>query len=222
LDGAASAPGPARYLSNQIAKAWMAVGDWHLIRWQGYDASYRVRRDRFASLASGAGLDAAMAGQIVRAYEFKCRPDYTRYTDGAGEIRKIFPELERALMDSIRLMTGCASADLPGSMRQYLEFMSGDVSQRGAENALCLNHPGFQPLVRPGVTPDISLRHLMMSVLPLVLAAAGEPSRATAGFEEARRTLAPWVRLPGAATFSSGAWEHLRALVVRAWFAVCH
>jgi hypothetical protein len=125
-------------------------------------------------------------------------------------------------MDSIRLMTGCVPADLAGSMRHYLEFMSGDLSLRRAENALCLNHPEFQTLVRPGVTPDISLRHLILSVLPLVLAAAGDPSRAIAGFEEARNTLAPWVRLPETATFNFGAWESLRALVIRAWFAVCH
>jgi len=65
-----------RYLTNQIVKALIAIGDWHLLRWECYDTSYRLRAARLQSLATGAGLPSELVRKIVWAYQFKCLPDY--------------------------------------------------------------------------------------------------------------------------------------------------
>ncbi|MBI2313363.1 MAG: alkaline phosphatase family protein [Betaproteobacteria bacterium] len=60
-----------RLLAFQLAKMWIAVGDAHLISWGGYDASYLVRRDRFASLRRSGRISDAVAGAVAAGFDFK-------------------------------------------------------------------------------------------------------------------------------------------------------
>lgn len=222
LEGQAPLPDQSRYMSNQIAKAWMALGDWHLIRWGGYDASYRLRRDRFACLAPGAGLDSGTVRNIARAYDFKVQPDYLLYADGAGEVRRLYPCLEMALIQAINLMTGRRATQLNQAMDAYVEFMSSDLETRRLENALCLAHPGFQPLLRSSSAVDCSLRHLIYAVVPLVLTAMGHPERGEADCRAALLRLDTALRAPQLNGFNPQSWDKVRAFVVSAWFNVCH
>ncbi|HUI06988.1 MAG TPA: alkaline phosphatase family protein [Verrucomicrobiae bacterium] len=211
-----------RYLTNQVVKMLMAIGDWHLFRWQGYDSSYALRRQRLASLAPGAGIDPQFADRICRAYEFKCHPDYSRFAGGLQEIRELFPELNAALLESINLLTARHANDLAEAMSQYLAHQSSNERRVKADNSQCLAHPELRDLVQPNCDPSFSVRHLIYAVPPLVLAAVVPGSPAAAAFGQARRQLEPVFRLTAADDCNPDGWEQLRTFVVKAWFAVCH
>ena len=221
LAGTPSSPEEKRYLTNQIAKALMALGDWHLVRWQGYDSSYRVRRQRLQSLAPGAGLSPALTSRIAQAYEFKCQPDYAQFAEGLREITLFWPDLETALLHSINLLTEQHAGTLACAMTNYLRTMSADSNRAAADNAWCMVNPEVAEWLKPAM-PRESLRHLVYSALPFVLQAAADPDGASAAFAEAFRRLEPCFRLPTSRDFDPAAWELLRARVVKAWFALCH
>jgi hypothetical protein len=181
-----------RFLTNQIAKALMALGDWHLFQWRGYDSSYARRRQRFASLAPGAGVGTGIAGRICQAYDFKCRPDYTWFADGVNEIRQIYAELEAAWRQSIQCLTGRPAKILEEAAAHYR--------------------------ARMGPT---SPRHAVMAALPLVLQAAVAGTSGD-GFARTIPQLPFLTGLPPEAKFTPENWEWVRAAAVQAWFAECH
>jgi hypothetical protein len=181
-----------RFLTNQIAKALMALGDWHLFQWRGYDSSYARRRQRFASLAPGAGVGTGIAGRICQAYDFKCRPDYTWFADGVNEIRQIYAELEAAWRQSIQCLTGRPAKILEEAAAHYR--------------------------ARMGPT---SPRHAVMAALPLVLQAAVAGTSGD-GFAQTIPQLPFLTGLPPEAKFTPENWEWVRAAAVQAWFAECH
>ena len=186
-----------RYLSNQIAKALMALGDWHLIRWQGYDSSYLVRRERFAALAPGAGLDPEAVRRITEAYAFKCAPDYNQYPCPLEEIQSLFPSLEMDLIHSINLMTEGSARELAEAMDLYLEYMSSDLRVRVEENRFCEAHSQFRPLIKSQQPPPFSWRHWIYSNLTLLLKACMESTKSAPTFVELVRRLEPWLTIPG-------------------------
>lgn len=222
LQDAKATPDQHRYLSNQIAKALMAMGDGHLIRWQGYDSSYESRRQRLAALAPGAGLKRTEVRRITEAYAFKCQPDYSRYPDPLLEIKAFYPALEADLIHMINLMARGTARNLSEAMDLYLKFMSADASLRAEENRFCEMHPQFQLLRQDLRMPPFSWRHLIYSTLPFVLkagAAAEDPASALA---EAFGRLQLWMKVPIDGTWSPRNWEVMRSFLIKAWFAVCH
>ncbi len=55
----------------QLAKFWIAMGDAYLLLWRGYDASYRVRRQRFADLHASGGVARDISHEVDNGYSFK-------------------------------------------------------------------------------------------------------------------------------------------------------
>jgi hypothetical protein len=100
-----------RYLMNQYVKAAVAIGDAYLLRWRAYDASYRVRRQRFAELAPGAGLEVAMRDRVLAAYALKVAPDYDAVPDLVDAVRMLVPSLLACLRDTLAVEAGSASAE---------------------------------------------------------------------------------------------------------------
>ena len=211
-----------RYLCNQVTKALIAIGDWHLIRWECYDSSYRLRAERFQSLAAGARLGPKLIERIVQAYQLKCLPNYTAFSKGPiQEIAALWPGLEDAIIQSINLQTESHAKNLPQAMTVYLQSMSA-ATDTTAENRVTRLHPDLQPILKPSMPPGISLRHLVYSALPFLVLAAGDARRAEAGLGEAAERLAPAFHLPEGRRFDPKTWENMRALAVKAWFALCH
>jgi hypothetical protein len=222
LAGAAPDAAQRRYLANQIAKAWMAIGDWHLIRWQGYDASYRRRGVRFAALAPGAGIPAAVTRPVTQAYQFKCQPDYALFAQSLEEIQKLRPHLELSLVHAVNLMAEGYARNLPDAMTLYLRTMSADTAWVEADNIRCRSVPEARSWLQPETPDGVSLRHLVCSVLPFLNVAALDPARAGCAIGEVLTRLQPAFRLPAVSGGDPTAWETLRAFVVQAWFALCH
>ena len=224
IAGAKPTPEQQRYLTNQNTKALMAIGDWHLIRWEGYDSSYSLRSERLQSLGPGAGLRPELVGKIVAAYWFKCRPDYDEFI-GQNLLHTVagfYPDLELAIIQSINLQTESHAKDLSRSMTVYLDSMSADPGWVAADNARCLSQPGLKAILKQGFPPNRSLRHLVYSALPFLVAAAIDPVRAETFFAEALARLETCLRVPATRGFTPHNWEAVRALAVKAWFAICH
>ena len=223
LGGTALSADQHRYLSNQIAKAQMALGDSYLIHWGGYDASYRLRRERFAALAPGAGLSGDIASQVTQGYDFKLHPDYSIYADPLAVIRRLRTHLEAAVVTNInRLCHGVTSHDLPDAMQRYLATMSEDAGRVVADNAYFLSQPGFRNLLHAPAPTPVSLRHLVYSALPQLLATAFADGGAGESLEVSHRLLATHFQLPQSSGTHPEAWENLRGTTVAAWFAVHH
>lgn len=220
LNGAKPEGDERRYLANQFSKLLIALGDWHLFRWQGFDSSYTIRRRRFESLARGAGIDSATAERIIRAYDFKLRPDYAEPGDERDLLREIFPEIECALIDSVGMLTGRRAATLVEAMTGYLSHMSADTAATARDNQACRAIAGMAG-IRCESAPAASIRHGIQSSLPHLLgAAAGD--RPAENLSHARRHLEPGLVVPACAAFSPDAWEAHRELAIKAWFAACH
>jgi Type I phosphodiesterase / nucleotide pyrophosphatase len=192
LGGEAPTEDERRFLANQVVKALMALGDWHLFLWRGYDSSYARRRERFAALASGAGVGPVIAAKICQAYDFKCRPDYAQFSDGVGEIRLLYAELEAAWIQSIQRLAGKPAKTLTEAMAHYRARMG-----------------------------PASPRHATYATLPLVLQAAVAGGFGEA-FQHARPQLPFRCDLPLAAKFTPENWELVRAAAVQSWFTECH
>jgi len=211
-----------RYLSNQIAKAQMALGDSYLIRWGGYDASYRKRCERFAALAPGAGLANEVMGQVVQGYQFKLKPDYSIYTNPLETINRLRPHLEVSVIATVNQMSAGKTTDLAGAMSLYLATMSEDRGWVQSDNAFFSNQPALQNLLQAPPAATISVRHLVYSALPRLLAAAFATTGADELLEATRRVLSAQLKLPETKGTHPTAWESLRATTVTAWFAVHH
>jgi hypothetical protein len=207
-----------RFRTNQIVKALIAIGDWHLFLWRGYDSSYERRRQRFASLAPGAGVDPALAAKVVAAYRCKCSPDYGQFADGDAEIRSLHPALESALIHSIRILTEVRAGTLDGALSHYLDHMSSNPAEVRAGNERCRSHPSLRGL-STGVAASVP--HAVCATLPLLLRAAVS-ERPDEPLRQARRRLeALFPDLPAPAA-AADEWEALRERSVNAWFAACH
>jgi hypothetical protein len=207
----------ARYLANQIAKALMAVGDWHLLRWEGFDSSYRRRAERFSALAPGVGIPADVINRIVKAYAFKCRPDYRQIPGSTTEIRAVQPLLRDALVDAVNFLVEAHARTVGEVMDLYLAEMSADVGWVKTDNARVSAHPHLAPWLRPDRPPAISLRHLVFSAVPELMLGLDGSLSDSARAVHAR--LGSCLSLPAD---TSDDWEAMRSLVVRLWFAICH
>ena len=206
-----------RYLTNQMVKAWIAIGDAYLILWSGYDSSYVRRKERFVSLAPGAGLDAKMIERIALAYGFKCLPDYAAFTCGLPELQELFGALEKMLQLWIERMTGSASVDLFPAMQAYLDHYRVELDS----NSSCRSNPALAAIGPIQEPLGVPVRHLIYGVLPLLLSGVIK-TRACAAFQQAQELLEEGFKCPSRKEYTPEHWEELRADVVAAWFAVCH
>ena len=89
-----------RRLAFQMSKMWIAVGDALLLRWGGYDASYALRRLRFADLSASGGVSAAICDAVCVAYDYKLGTS-DRVT---GELDSFVSLLVSTVADLLRLV----------------------------------------------------------------------------------------------------------------------
>lgn len=211
-----------RYLTHQIVKAWMALGDTHLIRWGGYDSSYRRRQQRLRWLGPGANLPPSVLEKIYAAYGFKCLPQNNLFPASREEVELVAPQLSAALVGTIGWLTETEVSDIPQATAEYLTVMSRDSSWVLADNAACLAHPEMGSLLRPQTADGPSLRHRIYAVIPLLLEAVADAAQRESLLHETRQRLNPVFVLPAGCDQGWSGWEQLRSLVVRAWFAWCH
>jgi hypothetical protein len=210
-----------RYLTNQVIKALLALGDWHLWRWQGYDSSYAKRRERFKTLARGAEISPDLIAAIDMAYAVKCRPDYTKFARGCADVADVFPFLADALVASIGVLTGRPMKTLGAAMESYLAMFGSNTPAIKADNRRLLNQRDVRALTRAPGNPVSSFRHTVNAALPLLLEAA-QPEFGTTSTRPACDLLGVWFELPDDALSPTERWEALRDLTVRAWFSTCH
>jgi hypothetical protein len=210
-----------RYLCNQISKAQMALGDSYLLRWGAYDASYRVRRERFAALATGAGLAAELTKSVLQGYDFKLHPDYSLHADPLATVGQFRPLLEAGLAASVNHLASRQAGSLSEVMDLYLATMSEDAGWVRSDNALFLKLPAFRDLLQKHDAPAFSLRHQVYAALPELLASAFDPSLAQLSAVMHRMEPGHF-KLSGPDQSRFVAWENLRALIIKAWFIIHH
>jgi hypothetical protein len=214
-------PGRTDYLTNQIVKLLIAIGDWHLHHWRAYTCSYRRRADRFQHLAPGAGLRAPLVAAVGRAYAFKCAPT----TDGGGFdlglLRGILPDFRAAFLESVNAMTSAHTRDFNRVLANYLAHFSADPGATVADNRRCLAHSFLRTRTVEGAEGAASIHHTVMAAVPELLdALRGDNS--PGALVSTRAILAPVFNLPALGGGDAAAWDRHRELVVTAWFAVCH
>jgi predicted AlkP superfamily pyrophosphatase or phosphodiesterase len=155
-------PREARYLTTQVVKALVAIGDAYLVEWRAYDPSYRVRRERF--------------------YRLKLDPHADDVADPvAAAIDAAWPLLEmlRRVASSTfgkRLCdvrsVSAAIRDVPGA---WIDADNERLSQR----------PELAWVVRD-VPSGHSIRQRILAELPLLLAAMTAPDFEPRGWETER------------------------------------
>jgi hypothetical protein len=202
-----------RYLRNQITKALVAVGDWHLVRWGAYDSSYRVRAQRFAELAEGALLDASLAGDVQAAYRRKLRPDYS------GDPVADLPSCSSALVDHITAaITTVIDRRATCPRRAALAYARPvDDPAVDADNRRLRARPPVARIARQHTAPGVSLRRVLYAGLPLLARAAHDGPESV---DEALEVLEPAFDLRHGSGW--GCWNRTRAVVIDAWFAMVH
>ncbi len=184
-----------RYMTNQVVKALMALGDSFLIRWGEYDASYQRRGNRIKWMGTGAGLTSATLDKILAAYCFKLHPDYEASSMAWQSIAEFYPEMETALCEAIAIETGAPRKPLEEAMDAHLQFLSNDAKTVADDNARSLANQYMQTVLLPGIHPAVSLRHLIYSALPFLVIAAVDSKRSDWAMEQVVRRLQARVHL---------------------------
>lgn len=214
-------PGGADYLTNQIVKLLIAIGDWHLHRWRGYACSYRRRANRFHDLATGAGLRASLIAAVGRAYAFKCAPTADGGGFDVGLLREILPDFRAAFTDSVNALTSAHTRETARALANYIGHYSSDPGATSGDNRRCLAHAFVRNHAAADAERGASIHHTIMAAVPDLLDALRQPDSADA-LAAVRATLAPVFVLPPLHADGAAAWNEHRSLVVNAWFAVCH
>ena len=202
-----------RYLSNQITKALVAVGDWYLVGWGAFDSSYRVRARRFADLASGALTDPELVERVNLAYRRKLRPDYTaKVMDETPSCAKALVEhVTRAIGDVVDRRATCVRSAAQAYARPV------DDPSTDADNSALRTRPAVARIVRAESAPAVSLRRVLYAGLPLLARAAFE---GPASLDDALDVLEPGFDLPRGEGWAH--WDQTRGAIVNAWFAMVH
>jgi Type I phosphodiesterase / nucleotide pyrophosphatase len=208
-----------RYLARQVAKAYLAVGDWHLLVHGAYDASYRVRGTRFASLATALDVPDGVCERIARAYAFKLSADEREFAAPTGELPGVWRCLETTLVGAIGSMVQGTPRDLTEALALYEEFSALDPRLAGEERQRIARHPHFGTLLRTERTLD-SVRASVYGTLPLLLAARVEGSERR--FREAGDYLGKAFHWNAAGHSAPGDWENLRRQTMGLWEALTH
>jgi hypothetical protein len=126
-----------------------------------------------------------------------------------------------SMVDSINLLTEGHARNLVAVMQGYLKDQSGDANWVKSDNQFCAAHPEMQGLLRPDRPVNVSLRHLIYSVLPVLFKAGFEAEQTKSdSLRQTAQALQPFFILPDEP--AANAWEHYRKFVVKAWFALCH
>jgi hypothetical protein len=209
LAGVALSDGERRYLFTQVVKALVAVGDSYLIEWRAYDASYRVRRQRFSSLAPGAGIGQDVRHAIDCAYRRKVLPDYDELPDPVGAAIDAAP----LVLDTLVRVAANTTRRRLTTLQEAAAALR-DVSGEwiAIDNTRLLNRPEIASLASTS-NGTHSIRQSLYAALPVLLAHMRRPD----SIDDLPAELTPALRFP-----SEPDWESARGSVVAAWLAMNH
>ena len=205
-----------RYLTRQVVKALMAIGDWHLLSSEAYDWSYARRRARFQNLFRALGIEETPAARIDRAYAFKLLPDYRAWPDPVTELHVLWPTLESTIVAAIGRMTESTARDLDEALDLFEEHLLLDVSRAADDVQRLRERSELSSMLRPEPLAT-SVRAAVYGALPLLL--AGSVDGSTTGLEKARARLLRAFRLPDG---DGASWEATRRTALSLWEVLSH
>jgi len=200
-------PADCRYCWNQVTKAAVAVGDWHLLQWGDYAACTTDKMSRFRVLAQAAGLPSEDR-QIVETYlRRKLVPEY----GPKALLERELDPVALLVQKTVLVAAGAVTGEKCESVRQLCERVpyAPPVSGIGveADNQACIERAaksGCQ--VRPP-KEEFSLRNALYAALTAMIGAGDGQA---AGEELTRRMveLPPGVDARGVRSFLVSLWEH--------------
>jgi hypothetical protein len=205
---------PADYLRTQLSKALVAIGDWHLLRWQVYETSYAARLDRFLWLAPGAGLDRATIDAVATGYRVKLDASSAPSAPPLPDTADVSALLLSTLTHAAREVTGVACASLREAVSQYVAFTTRDAEGIHRDNRHTHPRIARELPVRADIG-EYSIRQEIYAALPLALDAAishpTHPKMAAAAAHHLDRVIP---------TPLDTAWSEVAQRTITAWFAI--
>lgn len=209
--------GHETYLLNQIMKARMALGDWHLIRARAYDVSYATRRERFSWLAGGLPLDADGRRAVADGYTFKLHPDLAHIEDLDAAARETMRWLTSAIVSATGQISRRPVETAADAADRFGSLLGQDERARCADNQAATEtlsgRNGAHVLARPAG----SVRHAIYAAFPLLAAALDGDAAAfaRAGDRLDGCLTAPWPR-----ELTADHWNQVRQRATDAWLAL--
>lgn len=227
FDGGAEESDARRYLTNQVVKALVSVGDWHVARYGGYDASYARRSERFDIYARALGLDSALVEGVRRAYRLKLVPDYKVGLDSLQSVRAVMSFVGDSLRAAIPIMCEAVgdegpAADLASAMDAFAAHVDGDRQWVQRDNAHWREHLLIGPVLRERMAPGTSVRNAVMATLPLLVDAGLATPTSERCWQLALARLGACFDLPNTIPLTSPHWQALRQRVVQWWLTLVH
>lgn len=207
-----------RFLSNQIIKALIAIGDWYLLKWGDYNTLYAIRRERFALLATASGVPSALIERVHQAYLWKIAPEYDQITLEDW----LFPTktwLLETLVHAIGTLTHSRPSDLLDALTIYHE-----ARRSKEDNWECLQRCSDRQWALPQEVfsaGTIGIRPTIYGALALLLAALKPDTVDSFYVRESKRWLSRLVLLPSWEYDCEG-WEVCREKAVGLWEELCH
>ena len=203
---------------NQLTKAWLAVGDAHLIRVGDYSSRCADRRDRFGALRPALGLDTVAGARIAAAYEYKLRPTPPAGDWGAqdfADLRAVVGgTLEGLAQDAPRDLTAWDLA-LSAALRPVTDAAADDC------HAERLRGLGFNPPEVRGSAAPRFRRAVLEGVLALFRATCGDATATDRALvRDQLHSLGCPVVLSDPQSDAND--EIARLHLANAWHAVCH
>jgi hypothetical protein len=208
-----------QFALNQLIKAWVAVGDAHLIRVGDYTSRCADRLGRFSALAPALGLDAKVGARIAAAYEYKLCP-----TPPSGDWGwQDFADLRAPLADTLEVLTQDAPAGLTAWQLPVAAALHAvtDAEADDSHAAERLRALGFDPGEVRGSTAPMLRRAVLEGVLALFRATCGDAEAADRALVRDRlKKLGCQVVLSDHPSDTDD--EIARRHLANAWLAVCH
>ncbi|MEM4283842.1 MAG: alkaline phosphatase family protein [Candidatus Caldarchaeum sp.] len=207
-----------KFLSNQIIKALIAIGDWYLLEWADYNTLYALRRERFASLASAYGLPSGSIEHVQQAYSFKIAPDYSKI-----QIDEWLYQTKTWILDTLIHAVGVMTHSEPSNLIEAMTIYH-DARKSKEDNLECLQRStgkswaNSQEIFTEGV---IGIRPTLYVALALLLAALQPDTVDSFYLTEGSRWLSRLITLPPWHLDSEG-WEVCRTHAVALWEELCH
>jgi hypothetical protein len=208
-----------RYLINQVMKALMALGDWHLLRHRAYACSYAVRATRVAWLADGWALPADQRAAIEMAYAYKLHPDDVSVPSPVTLGHQTAAWLVSAIVRAVETVTHRPIRDVVDAADAYYAATTINRASVDADNAFARDTLADRAETRVRENGDRSVRQTIYASFPrLAAAAAGD----AAAFAATARDLQQCFTETWPAELDAEAWDRTRRRVSDIWLTLVH
>jgi len=208
----------AEYLDHQVMKALIAIGDWYLLRAQAYAVSYRVRRQRFAWLAPGLGIERHQRELIDAAYGEKIVPT----TPGLSRCTGVDEVLAWLLGSAVQAVSAVANQRVVTPLEAastYYRFTTCDAAAVQADNAFAALTFAGHGRIRVKQPPAGSVRQTIYAAIPLVAAGSCGDH---AAFERAATDLNGCLSPACPTDLTQTNWQILNDQLADAWLTMVH